>query len=91
MLPPGACLHHDVPAAVKRDVWRRDEGCCAFVAPDGRRCGSDHGVEFHHVQPYAVGGEATAANIELRCRAHNGFEWQRHVECETLNLVSQTT
>lgn len=79
-----------IPAAVKREVWRRDEGRCAFVSSDGRRCGSDDGVEFHHVQPYAVGGEATPMNIEMRCRAHNGFEWQRHLESETMSLVGQT-
>jgi hypothetical protein len=26
------------------------------------------------VQPYAAGGAATTANIELRCRAHNAYE-----------------
>lgn len=78
-----------VPASVKREVWRRDEGRCAFVAPDGRRCGSYDGVEFHHVQPYAVGGQATPTNIEMRCRAHNAFEWQQHLENETMNLVGQ--
>lgn len=79
-----------IPASVKRVVWRRDQGRCAFVAPDGRRCGSEHGVEFHHVQPYAVGGEATTTNIEMRCRAHNGFEWHRHLEHETMSLVEQS-
>ena len=24
--------------------------------------------------PFAVGGEASTANIELRCRAHNAYE-----------------
>lgn len=80
-----------IPASVKREVWRRDQGRCAFAAPDGRRCGSEHGVEFHHVQPYAVGGEATPANIEMRCRAHNGFEWHRHLDRETLSLVGHAT
>jgi hypothetical protein len=27
-----------------------------------------------HVVPRAVGGEATIANMQLRCRAHNGYE-----------------
>ena len=31
-------------------------------------------LEFHHVVPYADGGAATVANIELRCRAHNQYE-----------------
>lgn len=63
-----------VPAEVKRAVWLRDLGRCAFVAPDGRRCNERAFVEFHHVRPYAAGGEATAANIQLRCRRHNAYE-----------------
>ncbi|MET0553364.1 MAG: HNH endonuclease, partial [Vicinamibacteria bacterium] len=33
-------------------------------------------LEFHHVDPYALGGPATAENIQLRCRAHNRYEVQ---------------
>jgi hypothetical protein len=39
-----------------------------------RRCNERAFVEFHHVDPHGVGGEATAQNIRLRCRAHNAFE-----------------
>jgi len=63
-----------IPAQVRRAVWARDGGRCAFVAPDGRRCGETAFLEFHHVRPYARGGPATVENIELRCRAHNGYE-----------------
>jgi hypothetical protein len=77
-----------IPAPVKRGVWRRDRGRCAFVAADGARCESTSGVEFHHVQPYAAGGPATEANIALRCRAHNGFEWGEHLDRETADLLS---
>lgn len=62
-----------VPAAVRREVWRRDEGRCAYVGPSGRCCETAF-LEFHHVQPYAAGGPATVGNIQLRCRAHNQFE-----------------
>jgi hypothetical protein len=55
-------------------VWKRDGGRCAFVAKDGRRCAETGGIEFHHIDPYALGGEATVGNISLRCRAHNAFE-----------------
>lgn len=71
-----------VPASVKRAVFRRDGGRCAFVAQDGTRCGSTSGVEFHHVQPFARAGDASVDNLEMRCRAHNGFEWTRHLEAE---------
>jgi hypothetical protein len=63
-----------VPADVKRAVWVRDLGRCGFVGTDGRRCNERAFVEFHHVRPYAAGGEATVDNIELRCRRHNGYE-----------------
>ena len=65
-----------IPAAVRRAVWRRDEGRCAFVGRDGR-CGAAGGLEFHHKVPFAEGGEATEANTELRCRTHNQWEASR--------------
>jgi hypothetical protein len=59
---------------VKREVWLRDLGRCAFVGDAGRRCGERAFLEFHHVKPYAEGGPATPGNIELRCRRHNSYE-----------------
>ena len=66
-----------IPAAVKREVWKRDEGRCAFVGRQGR-CGERNFLEYHHVVPHALGGPPTAANIELRCRAHNAYEAEVH-------------
>jgi hypothetical protein len=63
-----------VPAGVKRAVWVRDGGRCAFVAANGRRCTEGAFLEFHHQEPYAIGGETTVANVSLRCRAHNVHE-----------------
>ena len=63
-----------IPAAVKRAVWLRDGGRCAFVATDGHRCDARGFLEFHHRTPYAVGGKPTVDNIELRCRSHNAYE-----------------
>ncbi|MFI4947102.1 MAG: HNH endonuclease [Burkholderiales bacterium] len=44
------------------------------MAATGRRCTERAFLEFHHVEPYALGGEATLANIQLRCRSHNAYE-----------------
>lgn len=66
-----------IPATVKRAVWARDGGRCAFVAQGGRPCLETGFVEFHHVKPYAAGGAATPDNIQLRCRAHNAYEAER--------------
>jgi 5-methylcytosine-specific restriction endonuclease McrA len=62
-----------VPAGVRRTVWARDGGRCAFVGTAGR-CTETGCLEFHHVVPYAVGGATTVGNLELRCRAHNQYE-----------------
>jgi hypothetical protein len=68
-----------VPGAeVKRRVYLRDAGRCAFVGGNGRRCNSRALLEFHHLRPYADGGEATVENIQLRCRAHNRHEAQAY-------------
>lgn len=66
-----------IPAAVKRAVWARDEGRCAF-AGSGGRCRETGFLEFHHVVPFAAGGETSVENLELRCRAHNAYESEKY-------------
>jgi hypothetical protein len=68
---PGA---PDPSAAVKRAVWVRDLGRCAFIGTSGHRCNERRFLEFHHVDPRALGGEATVDLIALRCRRHNDYE-----------------
>jgi len=63
-----------IPTAVKRAVWYWDRGQCAFVSVSGQRCLEREFLERHHIQPYALKGPATAANIALRCRLHNAYE-----------------
>jgi hypothetical protein len=65
-----------VPSAVKREVWTRHGGQCAFVGAAGR-CRETGFLEYHHVVPFAEGGEAIATNIQLRCRAHNAYEAEK--------------
>jgi hypothetical protein len=69
-VPPGSRY---IPAAVRREVWARHDGRCAFQGARGR-CGETAFIEFHHVRPFALGGRPTAGNVELRCRAHNQYE-----------------
>jgi hypothetical protein len=62
-----------IPAAMRRHVWARDEGRCAFVGSLGR-CTETHRLEFHHIVPFARGGPTSVENLSLRCRGHNGYE-----------------
>jgi hypothetical protein len=66
-----------IPAAVRRAVWKRDAGRCTYVGTDGR-CRETGLLEYHHVVPYANGGEATVANLQLACRRHNASEADRY-------------
>ena len=44
-----------IPAPVRREVWRRDGGCCSYVDPhSGRRCGSRFLLELDHIVPFAL-------------------------------------
>ena len=63
-----------IPSEVKRAVWWRDRGQCAFVSDAGRRCAERSFLELHHIQPYAMDGPPTVGNISLRCRRHNQYE-----------------
>lgn len=63
-----------VPAAIRRQVWARDAEQCAFIGTQGR-CTERGFLELHHLVPFAAGGETTLANLELRCRQHNQYEW----------------
>jgi HNH endonuclease len=66
-----------IPAGLKRAVWARDGGQCAFVGTSGR-CTERGFLEFHHVEPYAAGGPTTVENLELRCRSHNVYEAEQY-------------
>ena len=74
---PSASGSRHVPAAIKRVVWKRDGGQCAFVGGAGR-CTERGFLEYHHVVPYADGGATTTDNLQLRCRAHNAYEAAQH-------------
>jgi hypothetical protein len=73
---PATSSSRHVSAAIRREVWTRDEGRCAFVGAEGR-CSSTAFLEIHHVFPFAAGGKTVTENLSLRCRAHNGFEAEK--------------
>jgi len=78
-----------VPNEVRRAVWRRDGGQCAFVSPTGQQCTERSFLEFHHVLPYARQGPATVANISLRCWRHNQYEAELVFGARGVSIVSE--
>lgn len=63
-----------IVAQEKRITYRRAQGRCEFISSTGQRCSSKHALEFHHVRPFALGGENTARNLKLYCRVHNAAQ-----------------
>ena len=84
------CASHarHIPAPVRREVWARDDGQCAFVGAAGR-CTERGFLEYHHVVPFADGGATSADNLELRCRAHNAYEAERWFGVREEDLVRE--
>jgi len=68
-----------IPAHVKREVWKRDAGRCTFKNATGRQCACTRGLEYDHVKPVVLGGEATCENLRLLCRKHNQLEAERRL------------
>ena len=71
---PRGTKRGDPPAAVKRGLWVRDCGRCRYIGSGGHRCNERRFIEFHHLDPKALGGEAAIETMELRCRHHNDYE-----------------
>jgi 5-methylcytosine-specific restriction endonuclease McrA len=92
--PPAGSRY--VPVAVSDEVWARDDGQCTFVGSIGRRCGSRHQLQLHHIDPFGKGGPPTAANLTLHCRAHNLYAAEQdfgreHIDRKIANSALDVT
>ena len=41
-----------IPASVRHEVYRRDQGECSYVAPDGTKCTEKQHLQFDHIHPF---------------------------------------
>jgi hypothetical protein len=62
-----------IPAAVRRLVFEREGNRCSYLDANGARCTETHRLEFHHLKPFATGGDHVPSNVTLRCAAHNAL------------------
>jgi hypothetical protein len=58
---------------LKRAIFKRDQGQCTYVAPDGVRCNERRYLQIDHIIPFALGGETTLSNLRLYCSCHNQY------------------
>jgi len=68
---PIVSASHEPPDPMKREVYERDEGRCAFVDEHGNRCPETGFLEFDHVEGYARTHVHDAKTGRLLCRVHN--------------------
>jgi 5-methylcytosine-specific restriction endonuclease McrA len=66
-----------IPRGIQTEVWKRDEGRCRYVSPDGKRCDERAGIEQDHAHAWAQGGTSELPNIRLLCFAHNRWLAQK--------------
>jgi hypothetical protein len=67
-----------IPAAMKREVWERDGGCCSYTdANTGKRCGSKFQLQYDHIEPYALGGSTEPENLRILCAQHNRWRSEK--------------
>jgi len=74
-----------IPAPVRRAVRERDGNRCTFVGANGRRCTREDNLEFHHRDPFGLGGGHDVENLQLLCRAHNGYFAERDYGREVMD------
>jgi HNH endonuclease len=60
-----------VAAAVRREVFIRDEGKCQWPLNCGGVCGSTKRLQLDHIVPIALGGASTVPNLRVVCSVHN--------------------
>jgi len=65
-----------IPAIVKHEVIKRDNGQCTFRDAEGRRCENKKWIDLHHKTAIADGGKHNAANIVTVCRQHHSLHHQ---------------
>ena len=68
---PITSASHEAPDPMKREVYERDEGRCAFVAEDGTRCPETGFLEIDHIDGFARTHVHDRDRSRLLCRTHN--------------------
>jgi 5-methylcytosine-specific restriction endonuclease McrA len=66
-----------VPDAIKRAVYERDGGRCAFVDERGKRCDERGALEIDHIDGFARTQRHELDALRLLCRAHNQHAAER--------------
>ena len=71
-------INRTIPSYLRKYVWERDKGQCAYVNHETkRRCSSRHLLQIDHIQPFSLNGETEPKNLRLLCAGHNRFRSEK--------------
>jgi hypothetical protein len=71
-ISPGAVSRY-IPAAVKHEVYQRDQSRCTFIGFAGKRCDEQSTLQLDHILMKCRGGQETVENLRLMCPEHNRY------------------
>jgi hypothetical protein len=60
-----------IPAEIRREVWKRDQGRCQWPLEGGGVCGSTFQPELDHIDGFQPGKPVTAEDLRVCCGPHN--------------------
>jgi hypothetical protein len=60
-----------IPAEIRREVWKRDQGMCQWPLEGGGICGSTFQLEVDHIDGFQPGKPITAKDLRVCCDPHN--------------------
>jgi hypothetical protein len=67
-----------IPAHIRREVWKRDQGKCQWGMEDGTVCGSTYRVQLDHIEPFARGWTFDSGDaLVCLCQGHNDIAARR--------------
>jgi hypothetical protein len=78
-----------IPAAVRREVWARDEGKCQWPLDGGGVCGSRLRTELDHIKLKCKGGRPTVENIRVLCELHNQLAAREQLGNEVMDAYAR--
>jgi 5-methylcytosine-specific restriction endonuclease McrA len=65
-----------IPAQIRHEIAKRDNGQCTHLDSNGNRCEQTKWIDLHHKQQVTDGGEHSINNIVTVCRSHHRLHHQ---------------
>ena len=69
-------MRTSIPAAIERQVFRRDQFCQRQNPMTGKKCATKWKLQIDHIVPVWAGGGNSLENLQLLCAGHNQAKYR---------------